>query len=647
MLETQTKQDLLANNISPPDFQSQLPYQWNEQIKVLGIVFDPQFTHKVYLQKLLNRAKVRQAVSTRLMHYNWGLLTNILGTTHKALPSSLVRYGKAAVGSGAHERALGALETQQGDIAARRVAGLGVSARIETLFATTNLLTVRNMYLHTCATLLDRTLRATSSTIQARMDQWLRRVYGVRDWRARATEISVNGRRGPRIGAHGLQEIHIQETWLWDLLESPPYLPRRFMVPSIFYTGADEITIDPVARAATYNFEGSFTWYETALQILYASGWGPESALADEINAERRLPPGQTRKAKLLIGSLGVMDWKPTPDPGRPEDTDLVDMSAPLDVEVATFLKNHYAISCSYMRGPNGDISCQGRIIGWDNTPVTPIYVREFAILHACQLVLDELKNKKLSPPPSVIQVRAGRHLDCGRLLRWFNEGRYDLKSTAGNRLISLLEELVTIIPCHMVLTSGGGATYREFDLELDRVGCPAGFVANARNRLLRFIAEVKRTHPNFLRRVPRAPLTKEEVHERIRNRNENDEIAAFKISTAKGSSSCAAYIAWDLSRAIIKQAMVELFFSKKLQVALASILTGTRFKYFSGRGDEDQSNLLPTICPQCGEVDSLRHLLESQMQGKMPLSHGGDGQNGQRNQPSYTHAGKVCARFN
>ena len=55
---------------------------------------------------------------------------------------------------------------------------------------------------------------------------------------------------------------------------------------------------------------------------------------------------------------------------------------------------------------------------------------------------------------------------------------------------------------------------------------------------------------------------------------------------------------------------MQELFYNRRLQVTLASILTGTRFKYFDtliGGG----SNRLQTQCRQCGECDSPAHLLK------------------------------------
>ena len=143
-----------------------------------------------------------------------------------------------------------------------------------------------------------------------------------------------------------------------------------------------------------------------------------------------------------------------------------------------------------------------------------------------------------MQSPPSVIYVRAGRHLDCGRLLRWFNEGRFELKSAFGASLILISHGLASIIPCHMIVTSGGGETCRSGDLELGAVGCPAGIVANTRNRMISRIMRLKRKQSHNSWRVPRIPLKQEGVAERIKNRYENVEIQAFEILAHKGSFS-------------------------------------------------------------------------------------------------------------
>ena len=75
------------------------------------------------------------------------------------------------------------------------------------------------------------------------------------------------------------------------------------------------------------------------------------------------------------------------------------------------------------------------------------------------------------------------------------------------------------------------------------------------------------------------------------------------------GSISSTIFLEWGLSRPAIKGALQELFYNRRLQVTLASILTGTRFKFFDqmlGGG----SIRMPTVCKQCGERDSPAHIM-------------------------------------
>ena len=97
---------------------------------------------------------------------------------------------------------------------------------------------------------------------------------------------------------------------------------------------------------------------------------------------------------------------------------------------------------------------------------------------------------------------------------------------------------------------------------------------------------------------------------ERINFRYEQDEQKCFLLLANQGSISCTLFKEWHLSRAIIKGALQDLFYNRRLQVTLASILVGTRFKSFDkliGGG----STRLPTVCKICGARDSPAHLTE------------------------------------
>ena len=125
----------------------------------------------------MSKARIRHSIMTSLSKTNCPKRTGILRATHSALLVSLARYGLATVGTGAYEEDLRRLETRHANISARRVLGLGVAGRLEPLFAVADLMSTRNLYLRSCAAILDRALRAGNSSLKERMSCWLSRAY--------------------------------------------------------------------------------------------------------------------------------------------------------------------------------------------------------------------------------------------------------------------------------------------------------------------------------------------------------------------------------------------------------------------------------------------------------------------------------------
>ena len=138
-------------------------------------------------------------------------------------------------------------------------------------------------------------------------------------------------------------------------------------------------------------------------------------------------------------------------------------------------------------------------------------------------------------------------------------------------------------------------------------MGVPASFILRTQMRLVNGFLCV--ASPQILARIPRIPLSKMEVKERLRNRYELDERYGLLLLASQGSISCTLFSEWSLSRAVIKSALQDLFYSRRMQVALASILTGTRFKFYDtliGGGNIR----VPTVCSVCGGCDSPAHLI-------------------------------------
>ena len=136
-------------------------------MKILGVIFDEQFSFKEHFDRLLERAQIRMGIITRLSGHKWGLETRMLRLTGQSLVISLLKYGYAITGSGITELQLRQLNTRLLNPLARRTVGVGPSARPPVLFAMAGTLTSHNTYIQQCGEMLNRILRANGSSAQA------------------------------------------------------------------------------------------------------------------------------------------------------------------------------------------------------------------------------------------------------------------------------------------------------------------------------------------------------------------------------------------------------------------------------------------------------------------------------------------------
>ena len=145
-------------------------------------------------------------------------------------------------GSHGYERDLNALETKHSNIAARRMLGAGSSAHIGILYAISGTHSVHNLYIQHCAKMLDKSLRATSSTISARLMWWCAREYEMETWGSTTSVKPTSKVPLVRTGTQGIWEYDVKEEWVQDGLPNEPRLQARFVnIPSVFVSNADEI----------------------------------------------------------------------------------------------------------------------------------------------------------------------------------------------------------------------------------------------------------------------------------------------------------------------------------------------------------------------------------------------------------------------
>ena len=136
-----------------------------------------------------------------------------------------------------------------------------------------------------------------------------------------------------------------------------------------------------------------------------------------------------------------------------------------------------------------------------------------------------------------------------------------------------------------------------------------------------RLVTGFLRTAPGkVLARIPRIPLNQKEVAEGICFQYEIDDNRGLGLLAQKSSVSSALFLEWRVPRAAIKNATQELCYNRRFQVTLASILTGTRFRFYDATMG-GTNTCFPTVCRQCGERDTPAHLPKhakiSQVPGK------------------------------
>ena len=124
--------------------------------------------------------------------------------------------------STAYESLLDRLEVQYTNVAARRIAGVARTARLEILHMVAGVMTVRNMYLQQCGLVAGRALRGHHGVAHTDMQSWVNTKYGVDNWNIVEEELdpgdALMKRRAP--GKEGPLEIPKKGSW------RAPWLPE-------------------------------------------------------------------------------------------------------------------------------------------------------------------------------------------------------------------------------------------------------------------------------------------------------------------------------------------------------------------------------------------------------------------------------------
>ena len=176
-------------------------------MKILGLYLDSRLRFGYHVEQVINKAKIRQELLRRVAGFTWGLEANVLRMTVTTLIISLLRYGLALYGAMAYEQSLYRLDATVVNVAARKVLGVSMSARLPALHATAGLKSARNLLQQHSAEMLDSTLRVTNSTAQDRLKTWSRKAYKVWNWGPKQKNCAWRRNCGPLVAQRALQPV--------------------------------------------------------------------------------------------------------------------------------------------------------------------------------------------------------------------------------------------------------------------------------------------------------------------------------------------------------------------------------------------------------------------------------------------------------
>ena len=341
----------VPEDVFPVAMRASLPYVYSDPLRILGAPWDGRMCFMDHISGVLDRANVRHGVMARLAHSTWGLEVGVLRATHAALLVSLSGYGLVVYGSGAYEVGLKRLEVQLANVSARRITGIGRSARLAALHMTADVLSVRNQYLKVCALTLDRALRAYNSTICDRMQAWLSAVLQVEEWRPAVARVELMKDAIPFIGLLEGRVCRVREVWTASLLQQQPQIPYRFLVESTYHS-AVELTREEIAEGGrVYDFEEAGDWFDVGLQVLLASSWRPDCVVSEGQSILRERPLRTNDTCTFGFGSPHAVRWLGAAAVGR--FTEALEQAADvLSVEACSFFEEGIGHTCAALWHP-------------------------------------------------------------------------------------------------------------------------------------------------------------------------------------------------------------------------------------------------------------------------------------------------------
>ena len=162
----------------------------------------------------------------------------MLRLSGQALVISFLSYGFGVKGSGMAEDHLEKIDTSVLNILARRVVGVGPSARSPAFHAMAGLSAERNLFIQHSGEMLNRCLIASGSSVRRCVCKKLCEAYGTFSWNATPKSLVPPTALGVQIGRLKYLDYDVAATWIFQMLPGRPLLLTRMQVQSAFHSDA-------------------------------------------------------------------------------------------------------------------------------------------------------------------------------------------------------------------------------------------------------------------------------------------------------------------------------------------------------------------------------------------------------------------------
>ena len=521
----------------------------------------------------------------------------------------MLRYGLSIIGSSLQERNLRQWGTCILNPLARKIAGVGPSARLPILRITAGITTARNLYVQNCGSLLNLSLRAHNSSIRDRIHAWLKTAYGVETWSPEL--IKIDPHRMSNLsqieGRLKYIDYDVPVTWAFQVLPQRPALLCRLRAQSVFHSTAAEIEAKPNLKAQTHTFEGAHSWMETGVQVLEASGWRPDSSLESDVNVEKSLPPREG-KSRIYVAPHHPLEnaqeaSNATEDLGYQKRIN--GEGRGVHIAASAFFQDGVGASAAHIQIPGETPSIQIWMLGTDMvSDAPPSFVLEGSLLHA--LLIADTLTETSNDWFDYLRIQAGNWRSRRILQKWQTEGALSFDCDAAADIVKIWHKLHAKLQCPLIIQKlPRGYFVNKHDPHRTSETTEAELVHRAaRDNYKHAIpfATLRRGE-----RLARIPWTTQELKKHMKRRYYEDERKAIGLLAEEGSTACIGYCRLGLNRAVIKASMKSLQAKRQWQVCLASVICATRYKFF-----DEKEQLQSARCPNgCGCADSLEHMLE------------------------------------